>query len=341
MSLTYEIHSSIGDISHVNKLNSKTFVFDYPCEDNTKCTPYDVHLTRGFYKFEVWGAQGGSSYWSGKFAQKGGRGGYSVGLYHTFHDITLYIYIGGKGTDATATEYIERPGGYNGGGQGGTDSSKTAGTDGGGGGGTDIRLRYENIHSRLIVAGGGASGDSDYYDINGYGASGGGEEGETIVRLLENNKYSISGTGGKQSEGGKVNKYGRNAVDGSFFYGGNGSTGYLSNGGGAGGGGYYGGAGGTSFANHNNPTGSAGLGGGGSGYIGGVTELLRFHFKKETIKGSASFPKPHSLTETEEGHLGHGACRITILTDHFCKTKNQLLFSLSFFLLSLTLIIIY
>ena len=116
-------------------------------------------------------------------------------------DITLYVYIGGKGTDASPTESKESPGGFNGGGVGGTDIAEPpAGKAGGGGGGTDIRLIYGNISSRLIVAGGGASGDSVNRFLGGYGPAGGGLVGES----KPHEEFLISGSGGSQTEGGKA-----------------------------------------------------------------------------------------------------------------------------------------
>ena len=48
MSLSYNIHSSVGT-ENVTQLDSKTYLFNYPCSDNTNCDAYEVHLAKGFY----------------------------------------------------------------------------------------------------------------------------------------------------------------------------------------------------------------------------------------------------------------------------------------------------
>ena len=84
-------------------------------------------------------------------AQAGGKGGYSIGSYTVTKRTIVYVFIGGKGTDADET-FEEKSGGFNGGGFGGTDKSKKYGSAGGGGGATDIRLSINDLHSRIIVA---------------------------------------------------------------------------------------------------------------------------------------------------------------------------------------------
>ena len=263
----YELNDTqIGNVENpVIQLNSQTYTFKYPCTSNVKCTPYILHLKKGFYKLEVWGASGGSSTWKGVFAQSGGKGGYSVGVYQTLSPIDLYVYIGGYGTNSTEI-YQENPGGYNGGGQGGMDFSELGGNSGGGGGGTDVRLHYDNIYSRIIVAGGGASGSCNHENEEGLGPAGGGETGERF-------DGELNGAGGSQTQGGLANHM-RNATDGKFFFGGNGSTLYTANGGGAGGGGYFGGGGGT----------DKGPGGGGSGYV--IPTAKNLYLYPETGNGA-------------------------------------------------------
>ncbi|EAY05049.1 surface antigen BspA-like [Trichomonas vaginalis G3] len=118
------------------------FDFSYTGSSQTKS------LEIGYYKLEVWGAQGGGSLNSQSGV--GGKGGYSVGYLTLSEATTVYIQVGGVGK-GVASGLAE--GGYNGGGCAwGTDSNDPAH---GGGGGTDIRIKEDSIYSRVIVAGGG------------------------------------------------------------------------------------------------------------------------------------------------------------------------------------------
>ena len=125
------------------------------------------------------------------------------------------------------------------------------GTDGGSGGGaSDIRLYEHDLHSRIMVAAGGA-GSEQYV---GYALPGGNAGGLTGS---SGTKYGpvAPGTGASQENGGS------SAYNpGIFGFGGNSS---VTNYGTGGGGGYYGGGGGST-----NP-GTVSSGGGGSSYIAG------------------------------------------------------------------------
>lgn len=121
-------------------------------------------LSPGTYKFQVWGAQGGSNGANSEYgitAQAGGKGGYSEGQLTLSSATAVRVYVGGQGSSSS--------GGYNGGGSTTGTSSKT--TDktfgyskmGGGGGATDIRLSDGSLYSRMIVAGGGSGGAMDYF----------------------------------------------------------------------------------------------------------------------------------------------------------------------------------
>ena len=134
----------------------------------------------GYYKVELWGAQGGKSmledntrdvskdrfcFEASAGACAGGRGAYTSGYIYLERGTELYIYVGGKGGDAVKAGTSE--GGYNGGGSGDHDHSDNE-ADGGGGGATDIRLvggiwnDAKSLNSRIMVAAGG-SGASDTY----------------------------------------------------------------------------------------------------------------------------------------------------------------------------------
>lgn len=113
-----------------------------------------VLLHPGRYLLETWGASGGDS-----ASQQGGKGGYSVGYLDLTEKTTVYIGVGGVGTDAQEAE-----GGWNGGG-----ASK--GAYGSGGGATHIATKTGLLNtlltnssqkdSVLMVAGGGGGAGID------------------------------------------------------------------------------------------------------------------------------------------------------------------------------------
>ena len=74
-------------------------------------------LTKGTYKLEVWGAQGGYR----SSSTYGGKGGYSVGTLSLSGSLTAYLLTGGSGNTGGTS------GGFNGGG-------KRSSHNGGGGG---------------------------------------------------------------------------------------------------------------------------------------------------------------------------------------------------------------
>ena len=69
-------------------------------------TPFD-----GIYRLEVWGAQGGPTYYNGRNVQ-GGKGGYSAGTIHLKKGTLLYIHVGGEGGKSIST--CQSGGGSNG-----------------------------------------------------------------------------------------------------------------------------------------------------------------------------------------------------------------------------------
>lgn len=161
-----------------------TFKFDYIGAVQS------VDLPAGRYKLQCWGAQGGDV--TGSFAVNGSKGGYSEGVLVLTEPKTLYVFVGGKGTDYTSsasqTSTTIINGGWNGGGSGVQTSRYNSGdTDGrsfprSGGGATDIALvtssmnyyngrtsrSYESLLSRIIVAGGGAGASASYTKVTGW-----------------------------------------------------------------------------------------------------------------------------------------------------------------------------
>ena len=195
----------------------------------------------GYYKLEVWGAQGGASLVNGSVNTfSTGLGGYSSGIGYYEAGTVLYVVVGGKG--ANGTYRSDAAGGYNGGGLGTWDNSDDE-ASGGGGGATHIAKAtgvLSNLSSQrdkvLIVAGGGGGGSFNYAPGNGGGYEGG-----------------ANSTGLKATQ-----------TIGNAFGKGQDATGTGdSDGVGGGGGGYYGGY----TRNENGKS----AGGGGSGYVGAMT----------------------------------------------------------------------
>ena len=127
-------------------------------------------LEPGFYKLEVWGANGcGSSYDYEPYGI-GGRGGYSIGYLNLEERTTVYIQVGGVGNISISGLAA---GGYNGGGCAWGHNSDDSRAHGGGGG-TDIRINEDSNYSRVIVAGGGGGGGREDDGGFGGGLTGGG-----------------------------------------------------------------------------------------------------------------------------------------------------------------------
>ena len=280
-----------------------TTLFKYDCTSRSVCNPYNVYLKAGLYKFECWGASGGSISYGGVY--KGGNGAYVSGIIKLIQDQSIYLYIGVQGS----SEYE----GFNGGGT----SSRSAN---GGGGATDIRLidgTWDNIFSlasRIIVAGAGG-GANDY----GAGGNAGTIKGFDGVSDSDNTCGTIiRASGGSQTSGGT------GLVPGSFGKGGSKSSSQGDRDGGGGGGGYYGGGKGSDC--HSS-------GAGGSSYVSGHIDCIainepnsdgtitrsgssvhysNLYFHNPIMRdGASSFLSPNGVSET--GHSGDGAIKITIL----------------------------
>src|SRR4029078_2343850 len=97
-----------------------------------------INLPAGTYTLETWGADGGDNLGNGSstFLQNGGKGGYSKGTYTLASATTLYVYVGGRGSNSTSSLNVTVPGGYNGGGYGSLNTTSGKSSGGGGGGGT-------------------------------------------------------------------------------------------------------------------------------------------------------------------------------------------------------------
>ena len=215
-------------------------IFNYPCESENACYPYNVTFPKGFYQIECFGAgyqNSEGNHW--------GYGAYVKGSIHFTKKTELFLYLGAQSGkfNAISSEVVNYNGVYS-------------------CGASDLRTVYGNydsfdsLKSRIMVAGG--SGASDTCD--GKFGHGGTLQGEYSTATF--NKYfqttydpPLEAYGGTQTKGGQCNA--ENCVEGRF---GNavakpGSTDV----GGFGGGGYYSGA---SFDDIGN-------GAGGSSFISG------------------------------------------------------------------------
>ena len=188
----------------------------------------------GWYKIEVWGAQGGVDAQSGLYdpiiqdsydyyAENKNLGGYAVGIIYLRQGTVLYTRVGSQrqGTHA----------GYNGGGEGYMDSYTYSGTyDGydshyvfmigsGGGGATHVAFSsgtlsdFENKKDDLIIAAGGGGGDT-FIAITDYDSQSKSEETGYYERY-EHSKYYYSGGSGGGFIGGLGNVSDTN-VTGNF-----------------------------------------------------------------------------------------------------------------------------
>ena len=266
-SLSFKVKVNVYGKSGSNSIG--TALYGYTGTSQTFTAPQT-----GTYKIELWGAEGGSGIDSDHTVRKGGTGAYTTGEISLTKGETLYVYVGGKGTDSVlgTTSQI---GGYNGGGAGYA----------GGGGATDIRLTSgtwndtTSLASRLMVAsGGGGSGrnrsDSDPTGsaiVGGIGGAGGSLSGNAAT-LSDSTYLSYQGNGATAILGGQGGTTTVSNVtaglDGSFGIGGAGGDVNKANrnNGSGGGSGYYGGGGGTACASI-----CAGGAGSGSSYISGYT----------------------------------------------------------------------
>ena len=281
-------------ISFVEEADEDTRIIKDKEYDNINGEQSFTAPLSGYYKLEVWGAQGGSY----DTSCYGGYGGYSAGTVYLNKNDVLRVYVGG-----TATSSV---GGYNGGGTG----SSAVGISGGGGA-THIATSSgllstlsENRGSILIVAGGGGG---SFYE-NGTGEFVGGSAGGY---LGNNGLYYNRGVpyGGSQVSGG-VNAD-SSSIGGSFGQGGTYTS--YSAGGGAG---FYGGAaGGTDRANQ----GDYGTGGGGSGYIGNALLTNKVMYCYNCTTSSEEATKTISTTCTNKNATencskqGNGYAKITYL----------------------------
>ena len=271
----------------------------------------------GYYKIELWGAQGKTVNTSNS---TGGKGSYTSGEIYLNAGEILYVYVGGQPTSIT--------GGWNGGGNG----YSSSGTGGGGGGATDIRLTnstsqdqwsdFESLKSRIMVAAGGAGGcvhANDWYSSGGNGGTVAGE----ISLTLSSNSSGYKTLAPSQSYGGVSITKTYPGQSGSFGRGGDSQTNNWA--GSGGGGGYYGGAGSAYACSYTS---------GGSSYISGHNGCSSIEEESTIINiihnGSAYHYSGKYFVNTEmksAQRSGNGYAKITlqsvIVKDSLEKTDNM------------------
>lgn len=159
-----KVTNGIRSKVHETPSNPRKIFFEYPCASHFDCYPYEIHLSRGKYFLEVWGAQGGNvtNGNQGPLVE-GGTGGHSAGVLIVDSIKTLYLHLGGTAntTDSYGPSYNGGAGGLNNG-------------DGCGGGASDFRTSSgpwnQNFDSRILIAGGGGgSFGNEYMFIGGKG----------------------------------------------------------------------------------------------------------------------------------------------------------------------------
>ena len=292
-----------------------------------KYTGYSQSITlkKGVYLFECWGASGAVRLLeetNNGCDETRGHGGYSKGFIKLNQTTTFFVFVGEKGNTAFLSTF---------------NSNKIATTNGGGA--TDIRLtdgdwsEFESLKSRIIVAGGGGTGERFC------GGDGGGLNSTANSRSYVGS--TLVSTPATQTSGGNPGysqSYGSGSK-GAFGISGDGNShgGESSDTGAGGGGGYYGG-GGTPYA---------GSGSGGSSFISGhpgcdaininSTETHIIHtgqpnhysgyifYFTETISGNQYMLSPDH--EQVIGHSGDGYARITSFTPLFLTYKTSSLLS--------------
>lgn len=235
--------------------------------------------------------------WGGSYvgATSGGVGGKVEGDLAVTPGQTLYVEVGYHGADVALNA---TPGGYNGGGAGGSCGPDVSGNFHGasGGGATDIRTipagMPGSLESRLVVAGGG-------------GGAGDSADGGSAGQL---NALGPHGGSGASPMGGGAGGIGDvSGAGGILGSGGNGATTVSGACGAGGGGGYYGGGGGGASATEVTDGGS---GGGGSNYLGSLTNASA---------GLDDTFVPHvNITYTPDLSNGAVAAQVTIPSSAAC-----------------------
>jgi len=262
-----KIYDLLNDVIDTNALNQGDIInCDY------SGTSQNITLPAGSYQLEVWGGQG---------EQLGGLGGYTKGTLNLINTKTLYLFVGGSGSNRWLN------GGFITVGNNGADCSY-------------IGTHASSRHSMFIVAGGGGGGT--YPSENRKGGYGGGLTGG----FGDSGSYS-GGGGGSQTTGGYSAE-----TNGSGVWG---AAQNLSYGNGGGGGWYGGGA-----AKVGSPTGGGGGGSGyvftetsvKSTYYDDYLDSSFYLVDTLMLAGNQEMPSKSGIGTTI-GNAYNGYIRITVL----------------------------
>ena len=277
--LLYSYKNSLGEVVSTKKRVVRVLegVKEFSYNTSNTCENYTIPAS-GMYKFEVWGAQGGST---NSYAT-GGKGAYTVGYKYMNINTILTVCVGSAGSAGKTTDVA---GGFNGGGK---SVGASNGAGGSGGGATDIRTSSSFTDTIIVAGGGGGSSSRTTASVGGAGGGGTGTYTTT----------SYNGMGGTLTSGGAAASYTTSITKspgaGTKLNGGAGGLYSTTYSGGAGGGGYYGGGGGVRY----------GTGGGGSSYCGSMLNCTMYN-------GTQNFIQPNNTTSI--GKSGNGYARITLI----------------------------
>lgn len=307
--------------NEVNEImSSEVFEYDYTGDYQRFRAP-----KTGYYKFEAWGAQGGT-------VVDKSQGAYTSGYINLNQGDIVYVYVGEQGNKNRTTI-------FNGGGLGGTGSANGYS----GGGATDFRVGGTSLNDRIMVAaaGGGGGGHSVYETAgeNSYGGKLIGLSGGYYSGHAYNNQ---NGKGGTQIAGGAAGNNISGATGtinaGVFGIGGYNASVSTSNGAGGGGAGYYGGGagGGTQSGGHGNGA------GGGSSFISGYAGVNAVTSASSTtptnntkhysgkyfiggiMKAGNELMPTHDGTSTMIGNSGNGYAKISYVGDTITRKDTRL-----------------
>lgn len=312
-----------------NNLFTYELVDESACEENTIWLVSDFAYTgdyeeyivpvSGYYRVELWGAQGGNATYTTEYV--GGKGAYTSGVIYLEKGEKINVTVGGVGHTVIGTTTFTKTGtGYNGGAPGSAYTSNS--THGGGGGATDVRYNETSLQSRIMVAagGGGASSHVNTPNYSGNGGPGGSLYGGNAIPA-STTCYAY-GMGASQVIGGGSTTC---TVDGkevtgvgSFGLGYSNKTSYSTSNTYAGGGaGYYGGGGGLHAA-----------GGGGSSFISGyagvnaIESELSLTQSNNTLHYSGKYFIDGEMISGENS--GNGKAKITFIGSSYKRTNTKL-----------------
>ncbi|MGN8738672.1 glycine-rich protein [Bilifractor sp. HCP3S3_D3] len=201
----------------------------------------------GWYKLEVWGADGGDARFDSSNTvtpAKGGKGGYAVNYVYLTKDQKIDVYVGGHGQDATDSNLMPAnedenqksqtlSGGWNGGGNAYSYSKKNSAfisywLFGSGGGASHMALHSETALENTLSNLSNYSGNTDSVLLV---AGGGGGAGlyVNVLRDKVNQKYTSRNEGGygggESGSDGSANSNNINGPYSTYGTGGTGNTG--------------------------------------------------------------------------------------------------------------------